>query len=154
MEKKPIKIFVQESLGSYTYYLGDPHAEIDLTYQEYIEDYLGLEIGDKKAIQEFLKENEIENEETLKAIIDEDPWELIGDQYEMYKGPAPSFYWLMDSLGCKPYDCKIPDLHFIQGDRPGSNFTYCESKCVSTVEDVKQFLNENGYEVEIEILKL
>ena len=81
MNKIPLKIFVQESLGSYTYYLGDPQTEINLTYDEYIEEYLGLEIGDKKAIQEFLKENEIESEETLKAIINEDPWELIGDQY-------------------------------------------------------------------------
>lgn len=63
------------------------------------------------------------------------------------------FYWLMDSLGCKPFDCKISDLYFIQGDRPGSNFTYCESKCESTLRDVEEFLNENGYEVEIEILK-
>jgi len=154
MNKIPLKIFVQESLGSYTYYLGDPQTEINLTYEEYIEEYLGLEIGDKKAIQEFLKENEIESEETLKAIINEDPWELIEDQYEMQKGPAPMFYWLMDSLGCKPFDCKISDLYFIQGDRPGSNFTYCESKCESSVRDVERFLNENGYEVEIEILKV
>ena len=77
MKKIPLKIFVTESPGDYTYYLGDPQAEIDLTYEEYIEDYLGLEIGDKKAIQKFLKENEIESEETLKAIIDDDPWELI-----------------------------------------------------------------------------
>ena len=153
MNKIPIKIFVQESLGSYTYYLGDPQAEIDLTYEEYIEEYLGLEIADKKAIHEYLNENEIESEETLKAIIDEDPWVLIEDQYEMYKGPAPSFYWLMDSLGCKPGNGEISDLYFIQGDRPGSNFTYCESKCESTVRDVEKFLNENGYEVEIKILK-
>ena len=153
MNKKPLKIFVQESLGSYTYYLGDPQTEIDLTYEEYIEEYVGLDINDKKAIQGFLEENEIEDEETLKASIEDDPWVLIEDQYEMHKGPAPMFYWLMDSLGCKPWNCKIDDLRFIQGDRPGSNFTYCESTCESTVKEVEAFLTINGYEVEIEILK-
>jgi hypothetical protein len=153
MEKKPIKIFIQESLGSYTYYLGDPQSEINLTYEEYIEDYLGLKIDDKKAIQKFLKENEIENEEALKAIIEDDPWGLIEDEYEMRKGPAPSFYWLMISLGCDPSKCEIADLYFTQGDRPGSNFTYCESTSESTVKEVKKFLTIHGYEVEIEILK-
>ena len=148
MNKKPLKIFVQESLGSYTYYLGDPQTEIDLTYEEYIEEYVGLDINDKKAIQGFLEENEIENEETLKASIEDDPWVFIEDQYEMHKGPAPMFYWLMDGL-----NCKIDDLRFIQGDRPGSNFTYCESTCESTVKEVEAFLTINGYEVEIEILK-
>ena len=144
MNKKPLKIFVQESLGSYTYYLGDPQTEIDLTYEEYIEEYVGLDINDKKAIQGFLEENEIEDEETLKASIEDDPWVLIEDQYKMHKGPAPMFYWLMDGL-----NYKIDDLRFIQGDRPGSNFTYCESTSESTVKEVEAFLTINGYEVEI-----
>lgn len=145
----PITIFVQETVGTYTYYLGeDPYTDIKLSYEEYIEEYLGYELDDKKAIKEFLEENEIENEEALKEIIQDDPWQLIEDQYEMHKGPAPRFYWLMDGL-----KCEIDDLRFIQGDRPGSNFTYCESTCESTIKDVQEFLRLNGYEAEMVILK-
>ncbi len=143
-------------------HLGDPSEEMPPpTWKEYFDEYEGIDINDKEAVEEWWRDQVGDPEDdpiTIQAD-DEidgvalDRWET---HQELIESPAASaFHYLRDLPldddrglgGSSP----LGELSFIQGDRPGSNLTYVEAPDFASLACLQNRLNEIGESLAIEI---
>jgi hypothetical protein len=143
-------------------HLGDPSVEsTPPNWRDYLDEFEGLDIKDKKAVREWWIEQVGDPEDdpiTIKAkdTIDGialDKWE---NEQEMHAGPAARAFHHLSEL---PLDDgsrlvggeALGKLRFIEGDRPGSNLTYVEAPDLATLACLQNRLNELGQNFAIEI---
>ena len=165
--KYQINIFVEKGhLSDIILYLGDPTDEPDYPLlSEYISEHLGYLLNSDDDLWQYWfdyfsgDEEELENKK--KSGIS--PKELIGEldkplhpdsgeardwmetAYEMKESPAAR----MLSFLSYELEKKIGGLHYIEGDRPGSNMCYVSADNMDTVVELKKVLEAKDYEVEI-----
>jgi len=143
-------------------HLGDPSVEsTPPNWRDYLDEFEGIDIKDKKAVREWWIEQVGDPEEdpiTIKAkdTIDGialDKWE---NEQEMHAGPAARAFHHLSEL---PLDDgsrlvggqALGKLRFIEGDRPGSNLTYVEAPDLATLACLQNRLNELDENFAIEI---
>ena len=143
-------------------HLGDPSVEsTPPNWRDYLDEFEGIDIKDKKAVREWWIEQVGDPEEdpiTIKANeeidgIALDKWE---NEQEMHAGPAARAFHHLSEL---PLDDgsrlvggqALGKLRFIEGDRPGSNLTYVEAPDLATLACLQNRLNELGENFAIEI---
>jgi hypothetical protein len=143
-------------------HLGDPSEEAKIpTWREYFDDYEGIDINDKAAVEEWWREQVGDPEDdpvTIQADeeIDGVALERYETHQELIEGPAASaFHYLRDvplddgrSVG---EGNPLGELRFIEGDRPGSNLTYVEAPDLASLACLQSRLNEIGESMAIEI---
>ena len=143
-------------------HLGDPsEEETPPTWREYFDEYEGIDIKDKEAVEEWWREQVGDPEdEPITIVADEEidgtaleKWEW---QQELNDGPSARAYRHLIELplddgrsasGADP----LGRLRFIEGDHPGSNLTYVEAPDLATLACLQTRLNELGEGLAIEI---
>lgn len=151
-------------LDTYTLNLGNPYAEPDYpTLGDFIE-MRGYTPDNNTSLKEFFleyRENELEENEIvtkahiaqLRKELDEpiDGWarsSWLDLEYEIYDGPmALGFHYFMGldlSDGQSEDGEQLGEIAFVEGDRPGSNLTYCETYGVGSLAAIQHRLNELG----------
>ena len=143
-------------------HLGDPSVEsTPPNWRDYLDEFEGIDIKDKKAVREWWIEQVGDPEEdpiTIKAkdTIDGIALEKWENEQEMHAGPAARAFHHLSEL---PLDDgsrlvggeALGKLRFIEGDRPGSNLTYVEAPDLATLACLQNRLNELGQNFAIEI---
>jgi hypothetical protein len=143
-------------------HLGDPSVEsAPPNWREYLDEFEGIDIKDKKAVREWWIEQVSDPEQdpiTIKAkdTIDGIALEKWENEQEMHAGPAARAFHHLSEL---PLDDgsrlvggqALGKLRFIEGDRPGSNLTYVEAPDLATLACLQNRLNELGENFAIEI---
>ena len=141
---------------------GDPFAASNPpTWNEYFDEFEGIDIKDKEAVREWWIEQVGDPEDdpiTIKADEEIDgaaleKWEW---QQEISDGPSARAFHLLSDL---PLDdgrgpgkgSALGKLRFIEGDRPGSNLTYVEAPDLATLACLQNRLNELDENLAIEI---
>jgi hypothetical protein len=143
-------------------HLGDPSEEAKIpTWREYFDEYEGIDITDRAAVEEWWRDQVGDPEDDPISIqaneeIDGVALERYETHQELIEGPAASaFHYLRDV----PLDDgrgvgegnPLGELRFIQGDRPGSNLTYVEAPDLASLACLQSRLNEIGENFAIEI---
>lgn len=132
------------------------------TWREYLEEYKGVDASDPEAIKEWQRhQTGCEPGEEDEIALDE---EICGGTlHEWYDwdvalqdGPEAQAYHYLDNLplddGKESGDGDpLGRLSFVEGDRPGSNFTYVEAPDLATVACLQHRLNRLGKDISIEI---
>jgi hypothetical protein len=143
-------------------HLGDPSVEsTPPNWRDYLDEFEGIDIKDKKAVREWWIEQVGDPEEdpiTIKAkdTIDGIALEKWENEQEMHAGPAARAFHHLSEL---PLDDgsrlvggeALGKLRFIEGDRPGSNLTYVEAPDLATLACLQNRLNELDENFAIEI---
>jgi hypothetical protein len=143
-------------------HLGDPSVEsAPPNWREYLDEFEGIDIKDKKAVREWWIEQVGDPEEdpiTIKANeeIDGIPLDKWENEQEMHAGPAARAFHHLSEL---PLDDgsrlvggqALGKLRFIEGYRPGSNLTYVEAPDLATLACLQNRLNELDQNLAIEI---
>ena len=151
-----------DGLTDFTLYLGDPFEEQKTpTWREYFDEYEGIDVDDKEAVEGWWREHVGDPEEdpvTILAGDEIDGWALENWEFrqEVYEGPMASAYRHLESL---PLDDKrglrgsnpLGELGFVEGDHPGSNLTYVRAPDLATLACLQTRLNELGENLAIEI---
>jgi hypothetical protein len=168
MRKEAITIYARkESDSTINLYLGDPDGEkIVPSLGEYLSEYRGLDLDSREAVWEYLR-NYCDGQEGLEDMdsIDKektDPLPFLGNldeplsiwssdyddwmdwYYDCIESPAAQFY-----LFIEPLQHEIKELHCIEGDRPGSNLTYCYVSNEKDLATLISILEEKGYAVDL-----
>jgi hypothetical protein len=143
-------------------HLGDPSVEsTPPNWREYLDEFEGIDIKDKKAVREWWIEQVGDPEDDpitikVKDTIDGIALEKWENEQEMHAGPAARAFHHLSEL---PLDDgsrlvggqALGKLRFIEGDRPGSNLTYVEAPDLATLACLQNRLNELGQNFAIEI---
>jgi len=143
-------------------HLGDPSEETPLpTWKEYFDEYEGIDISDKEAVEDWWRDQVGDPEEdpiTIQADdeIDGAALEKWENQQEMHEGPSARAYRLLEDLPLDDGrgvggDSPLGELRFIEGDRPGSNLTYVEAPDLAALACLQNRLNELDENFAIEI---
>jgi len=151
---------VQNTFSEFTFRLGEEVSPP--TWREYLEESQGVDPDDPEAVKVWQREQlccEPGEEEEIALDEQIDGWAL--DQwmewdYSLRDGPEARAYRYLEDL---PLDdgkergagTRLGDLRFIEGDRPGSNFTYVEAPDHATLACLQHRLNELGTNIRIEI---
>ena len=145
-------------------HLGDPCEEkTPPTWRDYFDEYEGIDIEDKSAVEEWWRDQVGDPEDdpiTIQADqeIDGVALEKWQTHEELVEGPAASaFHYLRDLPldddrglgGSSP----LGELSFIQGDRPGSNLTYVEAPDLASLACLQNRLNAICENLSVEIRK-
>ncbi len=163
-------LYAEESYGNYILHLGDPNAEPDYpTLREFIEDR-GFDPYDDDDLRRYviewqgLAEDFDEEEEggvsSLYDRIDQPINESERDHwmewnFEMREGTMPKAYHylsglpLINSESLSGFD--FGELSFIEGDRPGSNLTYCTASSLAALASLQHRLNELNQDIAIKM---
>jgi len=153
---------VQSSFSGFTFRLGEEVSTP--TWREYLEECKGVDADDPEAIKEWQRdqmgcepgeEDEIVLGEEISGGIFH---EWLEWDYSLRDGPEAQAYRYLEELplsdGKKSGDGdSLGSLSFIEGDRPGSNFTYVEAPDLATLACLQHRLNQLGENVSIEIQK-
>jgi hypothetical protein len=143
-------------------HLGDPWEDKSPpTWRDYFDEYEGIDIEDKSAVEEWWRDQVGNPEDDAITIQAEDEidgvalerWET---HQELIESPAASaFHYLRDIPldddrglgGSSP----LGELNFIQGDSPGSNLTYVEAPDLATLACLQNRLNQLVENLAVEI---
>jgi hypothetical protein len=143
-------------------HLGDPQEpEQPPTWRDYFAEFEDIDIKDSEAVRHWWIEEVGDPEDEPIPIKPEEEidgaalqkWEW---QQEITDGPsARAFHHLSDL----PLDDgngvhganRLGRLRFIEGDQPGSNFTYVEAPDLATLACLQNRLNELGEDIALEI---
>lgn len=151
----------ENPLNQFTFRLGEEVSPP--TWREYLEESQGIDPGDQEAVkvwqrEQFCCEPGEENEIAFEEQIDGwalDQW--LEWDYSLRDGPEARAYRYLENLplddGKKTGGTPLGDLRFIEGDRPGSNFTYVEAPDLATLACLQHRLNELDTDIRIEIQK-
>ena len=167
------ELFAQDTGYGYHLYLGDPNAEPDYpALSEFIENR-GFDPDDDNDLRRYAiewrgcEEDFIEEEEGVIAQLKEELNDPIdgGERdhwmdwdFESRESPmARAFHYLshlpLDNLdGASGAGPDLGDLSFIEGDRPGSNLTYCTADSLQALASLQHRLNELKEGVRIRIV--
>jgi hypothetical protein len=143
-------------------HLGDPFTAYDPpTWRDYLDEFEGIDIKDKKAVREWWIEQVGDPDDdpiTIKAkdTIDGIALEKWENEQEMHAGPAARAFHHLSELPLDDGSRRVGGqalgkLRFIEGDRPGSNLTYVEAPDLATLACLQNRLNELGQNYAIEI---
>jgi len=150
---------VQNTSNEFTFRLGGEVSPP--TWREYLEDSQGIDPRDPEAVNAWQREQYgIEPGEEDEIALDEpidggalDHW--CEWDYSLREGPEAQAYRYLEDLplddGKKTGGSPLGKLRFIEGDRPGSNFTYVEAPDHATLACLQHRLNELGTNIRIEI---
>lgn len=151
--------------GNYTLHLGDPDEPAPTpTWRDFI-DIRGVDLDNDGERLDFLEEyfnwlrgsGEPEPDIPLHEPIDGGALQFYLDwDFELHESPmAQAFHYLNDLPLCPRKARLINDplgrLHFIEGDRPGSNLTYVSAPNLATIACLQHRLDELDEDIEIEI---
>jgi hypothetical protein len=166
-------LFAEDTGFGYYLYLGDPNAEPDYpTLSEFIESK-GFDSGDDDELRLYAiewrgyEEDFIEEEEgaieQLKGELNDpidgrerDHW--MNWDFESRQSPMAQAYQYLSGLPLHNMDgawetgLDLGDLSFIEGDRPGSNLTYCSADSLQALASLQHRLNELKEGVRIRIV--
>ena len=168
------EIFAQDTGYGFHLYLGNPDAEPDYpTLREFIESK-GFDPYDDADLRRYAidwrdyEEDSLEEEEEcaieqLKGELDDpidgqerDRW--LEWDFELSESPIAQAYHYLSGLPLHNLDddggtgLDLGELSFIQGDRPGSNFTYCSADSLEALASLQHRLNELREGVRIRIV--
>jgi hypothetical protein len=150
--------------GDYHLHLGDPNAPAPVpTWEEFV-DSRGIDLDDDEERAEFLESYfGWDREEQEPGIPLGEP--ITGSaldfymewEFEMRDSPMAQAFHYLDDLPLCPREWKTPadplgSLHFIEGDRPGSNLTYVQAEDLATLACLQHRLHELDEDVHIEIV--
>ena len=150
---------VQNTSSEFTFRLGGEVSPP--TWREYLEDSQGIDPLDPEAVNAWQREQYgLEPGEEDEIALDEpidggalDHW--CEWDYSLRYGPEAQAYRYLEDLplddGKKTGGSPLGNLRFIEGDRPGSNFTYVEAPDHATLACLQHRLNELGEGIRIEI---
>lgn len=155
-------IYAVKESSYYTLHLGDPDAEPEPpTWSEWFYDR-DVDAHDPEEVAKWFRENEghetgeeptIDPDETIDggALATWMDWD-----YELQASSTATAYHYLNALPLCPGrrvegSDPLGSLSFIEGDRPGSNFTYVEAPDLSTLACLQHRLNELGERTAIEI---
>lgn len=156
-----LTLLAQENYGSYMLHLGDPEAEPDYpTMREYIESR-GFYGGDDDSLRSYLEDTWFSGDESSKEVrqavadlkldldnpiegVERDQW--MDWEYELRECTQAAAFRYLEALPLKDdQDASgscLGSLSFIEGDRPGSNFTYVEADGLAAIASLQHRLNE------------
>ena len=151
---------VQNTFHEFTFRLGEEVSPP--TWREYLEESQGIDPRDPEAVKVWQREQlccEPGEEEEIAFDDRIDGWALdqwLEWDYSLRDGPEAQAYRYLEDL---PLDDgkergagrPLGDLRFIEGDRPGSNFTYVQAPDHATLACLQHRLNELGEGIRIEI---
>lgn len=164
-----IELFIKrDEFSDVQIFLGDPNADIAtpilgefLNYRygvdqkssdslwKFIEDNYILDPDEDGDIEE-LKKQKVDPRKFLEPLDEEistdsrfyEDW--LDYDYDHWEGPHAQAFHFLGSL-----DIDLDGLKFVEGDRPGSNYTYCYVDDRSVLEDLIKELEKKGYSVEL-----
>jgi hypothetical protein len=160
--KDTIYAYSGDGTTDFMLHIGDPTVQEPApTWREYFDEYEGIDINDKEAVEEWWRDQVGDPEEDPINIQADDEIDGVAlDRWETHQelieSPAASaFHYLRDLPldddrglgGSSP----LGELSFIQGDRPGSNLTYVGAPDLATLACLQNRLNEIGENLAIEI---
>jgi hypothetical protein len=157
------ELFAEDTGYGFHLYLGDPQAEPDYpSLSEFIESR-GFDPDDDSELRLYAiewrgcEEDFIEEEEGVIAQLKEELSEPIdgGERdhwmdwdFESRQSPMAQAYHYLSALpldtldGASGAGPDLGDLSFIEGDRPGSNLTYCTADSLEALASLQHRLNE------------
>lgn len=145
-------------------YMGDPTAPIEYPIlSEYIESTYSINVNSTEELWSLIEElGLIENVDFEKEKRNSKPEDHLGNlgnpidpescfaeqylewEYECKESPAARmFHFLNDSI----YDRS--NIKLIEGDRPGSNFTYCQAENLKVISALIEELRTHGIETSL-----
>lgn len=151
---------VKETCSEFILHLGEETGPP--TWREYLDESQGINPDDVEAINEWQRDQYgVEAGEENVIALDEQIDELALDQwlewdYSLRDSPEAQAYRYLETLPLSDRKLRGPgdplgSLSFIEGDRPGSNYTYTEAPDLATLACLQHRLNQLGENIRIEI---
>jgi hypothetical protein len=160
-----IELYIEEGQTTdVIIYMGDPTAPIEYPIlSEYIESTYSVNTSSAEELWSLIKElGLIENDDLEKEKHKSKPEDFLGKlgdpldpeswfaeqyldwEYDSNESPAARmFHFLNDSV----YDRS--NIKLIEGDRPGSNFTYCQAENLKVISALIEELRTHGIETSL-----
>lgn len=166
-------IYAERDYDTYTLHLGNPYTEPDYPSLRDFLEMRGYNLNKNTSVKEFFleyREGELDGTEIIsKSQIDQLQEELdkpidgcersswLDLEFEIYDSTmARGFHYLMGldlSDGQSEDGNSLGEITFVEGDRPGSNLTYCQTYGTESLAAIQYRLNELGTGAQISTQK-